>query len=190
LNKAQRCLSKREKGGKNRAKQRVKVARLHRKVRNVRKDLLHQTTSRMIIKYDGFVVETLNIEGMMKNHCLAKSIADVGWYDFKQKLKYKAEWLNKGFWEIGTFEPSSKCCHRCGWKDTDQTLKDRTFCCEQCGLEMDRDLNAAKNILQIGKRQILSDGQEFTLGDEKRLQPVEGSASRRAKKKQCVVLIG
>lgn len=190
LKKAQRILSRRKKGGKNRTKQRVKVARLHRKVRNVRKNFVHQTTSCMIAKYDGFVVETLNIEGMMKNHCLAKSIADVGWYDFKQKLKYKAGWLNKGFWEIGTFEPSSKCCHRCGWKDKDQTLSDRVFRCECCGLEMDRDLNAAKNILQIGKRQILSDGQEFTLGDERSSQPVEGSASRRAKKKQCVVLVG
>ena len=190
LKKAQRILSRRKKGGKNRTKQRVKVARLHRKVRNVRKNFVHQTTSCMIAKYDGFVVETLNIEGMMKNHCLAKSIADVGWYDFKQKLKYKAGWLNKGFWEIGTFEPSSKCCHRCGWKDKDQTLSDRVFRCECCRLEMDRDLNAAKNILQIGKKQILSDGQEFTLGDERSSQPVEGSASRRAKKKQWVVLVG
>lgn len=188
LNKAQRILFRRKKGGQNRNKQRVKVAKIHRKVRHVRSNFQHQITSRMIAKYDGFALETLNIEDMMKNHNLAKSIADVGWYSFKQKLKYKSEWNGKMFLEIGTFEPSSKICHCCGWKDTDQMLQDRKFCCEQCGMEIDRDLNAAINIRNIAMKNIPWDAREFTLGDDKRLQSDNDSACRRAKKKQCLAL--
>jgi len=188
LIKAQRRLSNREKGGKNRIKQRIKVSKLHRKIRNIRSNFQHQITGRMIAKYDGFCLETLNVEGLMKNHNLAKSIADVGWYAFKEKLRYKSGWSNKVFLEIGTFEPSSKICHRCGWKDTDQMLKDRLFCCEQCGLELDRDLNAAINIKNMAMKGIPWDARKFTLGDDKRLQSDNDSACRRAKKKQCLVL--
>lgn len=190
LKKAQRILSRRKKGSKNRAKQRVKVARLHRKVRNVRKDFLHQTTSRMIAKYDGFMLENLCIEGMMKNHCLAKSIADAGWYEFGRQLEYKSEWNGKWYWKIDRFEPSSKTCCECDWVDKDQTLSDRTFRCERCENVKDRDLNAAINIRRFGIRDLaipLDEG-EFTLGDERSLQSVSGSASRRTKKNQCVVL--
>lgn len=144
----------------------------------------------MIVKYDGFVLEHLNIQGMMKNHCLAKSIADVGWYEFARQLEYKSVWTGKWFWQIDRFEPSSKTCCECGWVDRDQTLSDRVFRCERCGNVKDRDWNASLNIRNIGVRELPLDEREFTLGDERRLQPVEGSASRRAKKNQCIVLVG
>ena len=192
LKKAQRILSRRKKGGSNRKKQRVKVAKIHQKIRNVRKDFLHQTTSRMIAKYDGFILENLNIEGMMKNHCLAKSIADAGWYEFGRQLAYKSEWNGKWYWKIDRFEPSSKTCCECDWVDKDQTLSDRVFRCECCENVKDRDLNAAINIRRFGIRDLAIplDEREFTLGDEGSSQPVLGSASRRAKNKQCVALIG
>jgi len=165
LKKTQRRLSKRVEGSNNKNKQRKKVAKLHRKVRNVRKDFQHKTTYDMITKYDGFILENLNIQGMMSNHKLAKSIQDCAWYSFKQKLKYKSLWHGKHYDEIDRFEPTSKKCSKCGWLNHDLTLNDRIFKCEQCGLEIDRDLNAAINIKNVGLEKILWGTQEFTLGE-------------------------
>lgn len=159
LKRHQRCLSRRKKNSNNRNKQRNKLSKIHRKVRNTRKDFQHKNTCSTIAKCDGVCVETLNIQGMMRNHKLAKAIADCAWYEFKRQLKYKAILANKIFIEINQFEPTSKTCSCCGWKDIDLTLKDRVFKCEQCNLEIDRDLNAAINIKNIGIR-LLSDGQE------------------------------
>jgi putative transposase len=93
----------------------MKVRKIHTKIKNVRGDFLHKTTSNMIAKYDGVVLEDLNVRGMMKNHCLAKSIADVSWSEFKRQLKYKAMWNSKHFVLIGRFEPTSKTCSNCGY---------------------------------------------------------------------------
>lgn len=162
LKKTQRQLSKKKKGSNNRNKQRKKVNKIHRKIRNIRKDFQHKTTFNTITKYDVIIVENLNIQGMMKNHKLAKAIADCGWHEFKRQLKYKSLWNNKIFLEIDRFEPTSKKCSCCGWKNNNLTLGDRTFVCEECGLEIDRDLNSAINIKQMGI-DILLDEQEFTL---------------------------
>lgn len=174
LNRAQRRLSKRVKGSKSREKQRLVVAKLHRKVRNVRSDFQHKTTSNMITKCGGFVMEDLNIKGMVKNHCLARSISDAGWYEFKRQLRYKSEWAGLPFLEIGRFEASSKTCCSCGWKDKEQTLADREFECQQCGMSLDRDYNAAINIRNIGLKTVPWDTRELdgsavkTLEDDKR----------------------
>lgn len=160
LDRAQRRLGKRKPDSKNRAKQRLKVQKLYRKVRNVRRDFQHQTTARMIDKYDGFAMETLCIKGIMANHHFAKAVSDCGWYEFKRQLHYKSEWAGKTFVEVDRFAPTSKTCHRCGWKNMNLTLKDRVFVCQDCGLIMDRDENAAINIRQEGIR-ILRDTQEF-----------------------------
>lgn len=165
LDKANKHLGRKVKGSKNRWKQRIKVAKLNRKVRNVRKDFQHKTTHDMITKYDGFVLETLNIKGMVKNHNLAKSISDASWSEWKGQLKYKSAWSNKMFLEIGRWEASSKTCSCCGWYNADLTLADRVFICEECGLIIDRDLNASINIKAIGLKNILLDKQEFTLGE-------------------------
>jgi len=157
----QRRLSRKQKESRNRYKQRNKVQRLHRKIRNVRRDFQHKATAHMIAKYDGFAMEDLNIKGILSNHCLSKAVSDCGWFEFKRQLRYKSEWSGKPLVEIGRFEPSSKTCSGCGWINKNLTLKDREFVCLECGQVMDRDLNAAVNIRNIGLK-ILRDTQEFT----------------------------
>lgn len=158
---AQRRLSRKQKDSRNRYKQRNKVQRLHRKVRNVRRDFQHKATAHMIAKYEGFAMEDLNIKGILSNHCLSKAVSDCGWFEFKRQLRYKSEWNGKPLVEIGRFEPSSKTCSGCGWINKNLTLKDREFICLECGQVMDRDWNAAVNIRNIGLK-ILRDTQEFT----------------------------
>ena len=153
LKKAQRRLSKRTKGGSNRSKQRIRVSRLHRKIRNIRRDFQHKSTCSTIAKCDGVCLETLNIKGMMSNHTLAKAVADCGWYEYKRQLRYKADWQGKVVVEIDRFAPSSKCCSECGWKNDNLRLSDRLFVCSECGLEIDRDMNAAINIRCWGLKQ-------------------------------------
>jgi len=167
LAKEQRKLSRKLKGGKNRNKQRKKVHRVYQKIKDVRLDFLHKVTSHMIAKYDGVVVEDLNVSGMMKNHHLAKSIADVSWSEFTRQLEYKALWNSKYFLKISRFYPSSKTCSRCSWKDEELTLSDRMFKCEICGLNIDRDLNAAINIYRLGASQINACGDERLLSSAK-----------------------
>lgn len=190
LNRANRRLHKREKGSKNREKQRLVVVKLHRKVRNVRQDFQHKTTARMIAKYDGFVLEDLNIKGMVKNHCLARSISDAGWHKFKRQLRYKSEWSGKLFREIDRFEPSSRTCNACGWYNASLTLADREFVCQGCGVVGDRDHNAALNIRDIGLKAVLWGTQEQdgspvkTLGDDKRFMP-QGRCLSLSQEKEC-----
>ena len=153
LIKKQKKLSKKQKGSKNRFKQRMKVRKIHTKIKNVRGDFLHKTTSSMIAKYDGIVLEDLNVRGMMKNHCLAKSIADVSLSEFKRQLKYKAMWNSKHFVLIGRFEPTSKTCSNCGYIQ-DMPLSKRQYNCPYCGMSLDRDLNASINICRLGQSRI------------------------------------
>jgi putative transposase len=155
----QRKLNRKQKGSNNRNKQRKKVRRVYQKIRDTRLDFLHKTTSHMITKYDGVVVEDLNVSGMMKNHHLAKSIADVSWFEFVRQLEYKALWNSKYFIKIGRFEPTSKTCSRCGHIQ-DMPLDKRIYNCEICDLVLDRDLNAALNIYRLGASQISACGDE------------------------------
>jgi putative transposase len=115
-----------------------------------RTDFLHKASTAIAKLSDAIVMEDLNTQGMMHNHHLAQSIGDASWYRFEQMLKYKAEWRGVELIEIGRFDPSSKLCSRCGWKHVNLKLSQRTFRCQRCGLEMDRDLNAAINIRNIG----------------------------------------
>ena len=149
----QRRLNKKQKGSKNRFKQRIKVKKIHTKIKNLRQDFLHKTTSNMITKYDGVVLEDLNVKGMMKNHCLAKSIADVSWSEFRRQLEYKAKWNFKYFVLIERFEPTSKTCSNCGLIQ-DMPLSKRQFNCPDCGISIDRDLNASINICRLGQSRI------------------------------------
>ena len=150
---AQKRLTKKQKGSRNRFKQRMKVRKIHTKIKNVRGDFLHKTTSSIIAKYDGIVLEDLNVKGMMKNHSLAKSIADVSWSEFKRQLKYKAMWNSKHFVLIGRFEPTSKTCSNCGYIQ-DMPLGRRQYNCPYCGMSLDRDLNASINICRLGQSRI------------------------------------
>ena len=91
-------------------------------------------------------METLNVKGMVKNHCLAQAISDASWSSFVTKVEYKAEWFGKTLLRIGRFEPSSRICNACGFYKNDLTLKDREWLCPVCGINHDRDINAAINI--------------------------------------------
>lgn len=151
LRRQQRRLSRCKKGSANRAKQRMRVARVHEKVSNQRKNFLHTESRKLVDKNHAttFCFETLNVRGMVKNHHLAKSISDAGWYTFRQYVTYKAGWAGKNVLEVGRFFPSSKLCGHCGHINDLLTLKDRSWTCPQCRTEHDRDLNAAKNIRNI-----------------------------------------
>lgn len=158
LKKAQQHLSRKEKGSASYNKQKIKVARLHKKITNSRKDNLHKVSTKLISNYDVIVVEDLNVKGMVKNHKLAKSISDVSWGSFLTMLKYKAEWNNKEIRVIGRWFPSSKTCGKCGYINQGLRLNIREWECPHCHSKLDRDINAAKNILKEGLRDTTSTG--------------------------------
>ena len=169
LQREQRRLSCKKKGGKNRDKQRLKVAKLHEKVANQRKDFLHKVSRHLVDdkQVNTYCIETLNVQGMMRNHCLAQSIADSGWHTFAEFLKYKAEGAGKNVLQIGRFEPSSKVCNVCGLINSKLSLKDRIWVCD-CDAEHDRDINAARNIrdFAFAKQNLLGQGlPEVTPGE-------------------------
>jgi len=143
----QRRLSRKTNKSNNRTKARKIVYRVHRKIREQRKDFHHKTANNLLKNYDLICVEDLNVKGLMRTK-LAKSIQDTGWSSFKTILEYKAELLGKTVVSIGRFDPSSKTCNSCGNKK-DMPLNIRVYKCE-CGHEMNRDLNAALNILDWG----------------------------------------
>src|SRR5215472_12805074 len=149
LKRLQRVVSRRQKGGTNRKKAVKKLARLHRQIKHQRHNTLHQVTTRLAKTKSVLVIEDLHVSGMLKNHHLAQAIGDVGFYEFKRQLLYKARWYGARVILADRWEPSSKRCSGCGWLDKDLTLSDRTLHCEQCGLVIDRDLNAAINLKQL-----------------------------------------
>lgn len=156
----QRRLSRKQKGSRNRNKARKVVAKQHLKIANQRKDFLHKLTSKLIRENQAIAVETLNVSGMMKNHCLAKSISDVSWSEFFRQLEYKAEWYGKTLLKIGQFEPSTKICSVCGYYNHEITLSVREWKCPECNAVHDRDINAAKNIktFALQKQNLLTVG--------------------------------
>ena len=139
-------LSRKKKGSKNRDKARIKVAKVHRKIRRSRIDNLHKTTSSITkTKCRMIVLEDLNTKGMMKNHKLSKAIADSSFYEIKRQLEYKTKFYGGNIFLINRWFPSSKTCSCCGNIKEDLTLSDRIYNCD-CGFSMDRDLNASINI--------------------------------------------
>jgi len=148
--KLQRQHAKKKKGSKNRDKARQKVAKHHARIADMRKDFQHQVSTRLICENQVVCLETLAVKNMLKNHCLAKAIQDVGWSEFVRQLEYKAAWYGRTIVKIDRWTPSSKTCHCCGWLKEDLTLSDRVFVCEDCGNVTDRDYNAACNVLTAG----------------------------------------
>ena len=150
--KLQRRLSKKQKGSNNRNKQRVKIAKAFERLTNQKEAYIHSVVNKLLTYYDVVFMEDLNVQGMLKNHKLAKAIAEVGFYRFKQVLTDKANNNYKQVIEVSRYYPSSKACSQCGYKNKELTLNDREWTCPVCGTHHDRDLNAAMNILIEGER--------------------------------------
>lgn len=150
LKRAQQHLSRKVKGSSRYLKQKLKVARVHNDISNQRKHYLHEVSSWLVDNYDHIFMENLHVAGMKKNHKLAKSISDASFGELTRQIEYKSKWYGRSFQKIDRWFPSSKTCHCCGHKMNDMKLSDRSWICPSCGIEHDRDINAAKNILVQG----------------------------------------
>jgi putative transposase len=150
LGRYQRRMARRQNGSANWKKAKLKVARAHRKVRNARRDFLHQTSTRLVHKADVIVIEDLAVQNMIRNRHLARAISDCGWGEFRRQLAYKSDRYGRRLVVIDRWYPSSKTCSACGHRLTDLSLSTRHWRCPSCGTRHDRDINAAKNILAAG----------------------------------------
>ena len=150
LKRLQRFLSKKLKNSKNRIKRRLILARLHNKVSNCRKDFHHQISNKITSENQAIVIEDIQVKNLMKNHKLAKHIADVGWSEFLRQLEYKSKWRGRNLIKVDRFYPSSKTCNNCNYIYEGLTLKMRSWICPECKSELDRDYNASLNILKQG----------------------------------------
>ena len=162
LKREHRKLSRKKNGSKNRKKQILKLEKIYRKIKYVRTDFNHKVSTAITKHYDTVVIEDLNTQGMTQNHRIAKSILDQGWYQFKKMLEYKLQLRSGEIIKIGMFDPSSKMYSKCGNIKHDLRLSDRTYHCDFCGLTIDRDLNAAINILNMGMIRVEKGFPEFT----------------------------
>ena len=152
LAKEQRRLSKKKIGSKNRNKQRNKVAKLHEKISNQRKDFLHKISSELINENQVICLEDLHVKEIQQNKYLSQSVSDVGWYEFRRQLEYKAKWYGRTISFIDKWYPSSQICSNCGNNTGKKPLNIREFTCQYCGKHHDRDINASINILHEGLR--------------------------------------
>ena len=184
LRRLQRSLSRKQKESKNREKARLRLTRQHAYISNARNDFLHKLSKAIIDENQVVVVEDINVKGLLKTR-LAKSISDSGWTKFLTYLKYKAEWYGRTFIQVDRFFPSSKLCHRCGHKNDDLALHDRTWCCPACGEIHDRDVNASINLYFVGlgrpevtpvERALVTNRSHHASKQEAQLPTVEQSA--------------
>jgi len=149
LKQLHRSLSRKEKGSKNRDRAKLKLAKMYLRVFNVRQDSLHKVTTYLAKSHSKVVVEDLLVSGMMMNRRLARAIADVGFYEFRRQLEYKCQWYGSELVVVSRTFPSSKLCSQCGHRKKELSLSEREYHCEQCGLVIDRDLNAALNLVAV-----------------------------------------
>jgi putative transposase len=149
LAKAQRRLAKKEKGSANRARARLKAARIHARIADRRRDTLHKITTRLVRENQTLVIEDLTVRNMVKNRKLARAISDAAWSEFRSMLEYKAQWYGREVIAVDRWFPSSKLCSACGSLQDTMPLNVRAWTCD-CGTTHDRDVNAANNLLAAG----------------------------------------
>ncbi|WP_306313254.1 RNA-guided endonuclease InsQ/TnpB family protein [Streptomyces hydrogenans] len=148
---AQRQLARKAKGdGANRAKARRRVAKIHARIADRRRDGLHKLTTRLVRENQTIVIEDLTVRNMVKNHALARAISDASWSEFRSLLEYKAAWYGREVIAVDRFFPSSRLCSHCGALQERMPLGVRTWTCDSCGTTHDRDVNAARNLLAAG----------------------------------------
>jgi putative transposase len=147
---AQRILSRKARGSANRAKAKVKVARVHARIADRRRDHLHKLSTRIIRESQAVIIEDLSVRNMVRNHCLARAISDASWSEFRRMLEYKADWYGRTVIVIDRFYPSSKTCSACGHIAAKMPLNVREWTCTACGAVHDRDVNAAQVIRAAG----------------------------------------
>ena len=150
LAKTQRALSRTQKGSANRARARVKVARVHARITDRRRDVLHKLSTRLVRENQTVVIEDLSVRNMVRNHCLARAISDAAWAELRRQLEYKADWYGRTVIAVDRFCPSSKTCSACGAITAKMPLNIREWVCAACGVRHDRDVNAAKVIRAEG----------------------------------------
>ena len=146
LARAQRALSRKKKGSRNRLKAKRRVARIHAQIADKRRDFLHKLSTRLVDENQALAVEDLHVKGMIRNRRLARAISDAGWGMFVGMLEYKCAWYGRRFVKVERFYPSSKTCSSCGHKLAELKLDVRSWRCPSCGVVHDRDVNAARNI--------------------------------------------
>ena len=149
LRRISRAHSRKARGGANRRKVARRLARIYARVANVRADVLNKATTGLAGRYETIIVEDLNVTGMLANRALARAVADQGFGDIRRMLSHKTRWNSGTLLTADRWYPSSKACSACGWRKPSLTLKERTFTCDACGLVMDRDENAARNLLTL-----------------------------------------
>jgi putative transposase len=149
LRRASRAHSRKQPGSANRRKAAARLARVHARVANVRADALHKATTALARRYETVVVEDLNVAGMTKNRTLARAVADQGFGQARRILGYKTTWNGGTLVTAGRWYPSSKTCSSCGAVKAKLPLRERTYSCDQCGYQEDRDVNAARNLLRL-----------------------------------------
>ncbi len=148
LRRSSRRLSRKQKGSKNREKARLTLARLHYRLRCIREDALHKLSTYLTNNYAAIALEDLNVKGMLSNRRLSRAIADMGWYELRRQLEYKAALRGNHIEVVDRWFPSSKMCSACGEVKEALSLSERSFRCEACGSTLDRDENAARNLLR------------------------------------------
>jgi len=174
-------ISKKKKGSQNRKKAILKLAKRYEKIDNIKQDFQHKLSDKICKENRLIAIEDLNIKGMVKNHCLAKSISNQSWYSFVTKLKYKSIRYGGKVERTNRFYASSKTCFGCGYINQDLKLKDREWECPRCNKKLDRDINASQNILaQVLRELNLKDGRNA------RLKPVELSLVDEAMKQEAI----
>lgn len=147
---AQRRMAKKQKGSANRAKARVKAARVYARIADRRRDMLHKLSTRIIRENQTVIIENLSVRTMVRNHCLARAISDASWSELRRMLEYKADWYGRTVIAVDRFCPSSKTCSACGVITAKMPLNVREWTCAACGMSHDRDVNAAKVLQAAG----------------------------------------